>query len=166
MTYKCLEISYIYNHLISWYMYMEVLLYLGQQLFQSTIIQLLNRSSMNTVHVSFLNMYVCTLSTHLPVTFKFISLQSYGFPRVYRRMIEFNKRTISDRTYRRVIQERVKYIFRIPNKIGRGLGMRFCLYNVQFNLSNLNINCRVRSKCPKLDIYIVGTVYRNCKCCY
>ncbi|CAI8021494.1 hypothetical protein GBAR_LOCUS12743 [Geodia barretti] len=50
--------------------------------------------------------------------------RSYGFPRVYRRMVEFNRRTIGDRTSRRVIQERVKYFFRIPNKIGRGLGMR------------------------------------------
>ena len=39
-------------------------------------------------------------------------------------MVEFNRRTITDRTSRRIIQERVKYFFRIPNKIGRGLGMR------------------------------------------
>ena len=39
-------------------------------------------------------------------------------------MVEFNRRAIADRTSRRVIQERVKYFFRIPNKIGRGLGMR------------------------------------------
>lgn len=40
-------------------------------------------------------------------------------------MVEFNRRTIADRTTRRVLQERVKFFFRIPNKIGRGLGMRY-----------------------------------------
>lgn len=67
------------------------------------------------------------LLPHLP-------LQSYGFPRVYRRLLEFNRRTIADRTSRRVIQERVKYFFRIPNKIGRGLGMRYIRVRGKGNL--------------------------------
>lgn len=69
----------------------------------------------------------CSIQRPSPLTCyqPHLPLQSYGFPRVYRRLLEFNRRTIADRTSRRVIQERVKYFFRIPNKIGRGLGMRY-----------------------------------------
>ncbi len=49
--------------------------------------------------------------------------QTYGFPRLYRRLIEYNRRCIADRSRRRAIQDKVKYFFRIPNKIGRSLGI-------------------------------------------
>lgn len=49
--------------------------------------------------------------------------QTYGFPRLYRRLIEYNRRNIADRSRRRAIQDRVKYFFRIPNRIGRSMGL-------------------------------------------
>ena len=53
-----------------------------------------------------------------------LHLQTYGFPRVYRRLIEVNKRALSNRSTRRAVQEKVKYFFRIPNRIGDRLGIR------------------------------------------
>ncbi|KXJ11092.1 uncharacterized protein LOC110244243 [Exaiptasia diaphana] len=41
----------------------------------------------------------------------------YGFPRVYRRLCEFNRRVSADRQIMRRRQDIVKSIFRIPNKI-------------------------------------------------
>ncbi|XP_031557477.1 uncharacterized protein LOC116294085 [Actinia tenebrosa] len=41
----------------------------------------------------------------------------YGFPRLYRRLVEFNRRVCADRQVMRRRQEIVKNIFRFPNKI-------------------------------------------------
>jgi len=41
----------------------------------------------------------------------------YGFPRLYRRFAEFNRRVTSDRQIIRRRQEAMKFVFRIPNKI-------------------------------------------------
>ena len=43
--------------------------------------------------------------------------QYYGFPRLYRRFAEFNRRVTSDRQTLRRRQEVMKFVFRIPNKI-------------------------------------------------
>ncbi|XP_068686173.1 uncharacterized protein [Montipora capricornis] len=41
----------------------------------------------------------------------------YGFPRLYRRFAEFNRRVTSNRQTIRRRQEMMKFLFRIPNKI-------------------------------------------------
>ncbi len=38
-------------------------------------------------------------------------------------MVEFNKRNLSDRSRRKTIQSKVKYFFRIPNKVGSRLAV-------------------------------------------
>ncbi|CAH3146182.1 unnamed protein product [Pocillopora meandrina] len=41
----------------------------------------------------------------------------YGFPRLYRRFAEFNRRVTSNRQTLRRRQEAMKFVFRVPNKI-------------------------------------------------
>ncbi|KAK2566600.1 hypothetical protein P5673_009234 [Acropora cervicornis] len=41
----------------------------------------------------------------------------YGFPRLYRRFAEFNKRVTSNRQTIRRRQDAMKFVFRIPNRI-------------------------------------------------
>ena len=48
--------------------------------------------------------------------------RTYGYSRLYRRFIEFNRRKISNRSVQRSLQNKVKYIFRIPNRIAYSLG--------------------------------------------
>ena len=47
----------------------------------------------------------------------FFFFKYYGFPRLYRRFAEFNRRVTSDRQIIRRRQEAMKFVFRIPNKI-------------------------------------------------
>ncbi|XP_065887213.1 uncharacterized protein [Dysidea avara] len=42
---------------------------------------------------------------------------SYGFPRVYRRLSELSRWKIKSRQHRKAIQDSMKYIIRIPNRI-------------------------------------------------
>jgi len=58
------------------------------------------------------------------------ALQTYGYPRLYRRLLEYNRRNITDRSRRRAIQDNVKYFFRIPNMIGRRFSMALWWVNV------------------------------------
>ncbi|XP_022805831.1 uncharacterized protein LOC111342967 [Stylophora pistillata] len=41
----------------------------------------------------------------------------YGFPRLYRRFAEFNRRVTSNRQTLRRRQEVMKFVFRVPNRI-------------------------------------------------
>ena len=41
----------------------------------------------------------------------------YGYPRVYRRLLEYSRRSLKDRTRQRVMQNRVKAFFRFPNRV-------------------------------------------------
>ena len=41
----------------------------------------------------------------------------YGYPRVYRRLLEYSRRSLRDRTRQRVMQNRVKAFFRFPNAV-------------------------------------------------
>ena len=59
-----------------------------------------------------------------------LALQTYGYPRLYRRLLEYNRRNITDRSRRRAIQDNVKYFFRIPNMIGRRFSMALWWVNV------------------------------------
>jgi len=43
--------------------------------------------------------------------------RTYGFPRLYRRFVEFNKRTTSNRDSLRNRAEMLKGAFRFPNKV-------------------------------------------------
>ena len=58
------------------------------------------------------------------------ALQTYGYPRLYRRLLEYNRRNIIDRSRRRAIQDNVKFFFRIPNMIGRRFSMALWWVNV------------------------------------
>ena len=42
----------------------------------------------------------------------------YGYPRVYRRLLEYSRRrSLKDRTRQRLMQNRVKSFFRLPNTV-------------------------------------------------
>lgn len=65
----------------------------------------------------------------LPLAWKIISVavakkatvyilgRMYGYPRLYRRFLEFNKRRAVGSAKRKALQERVKYFFRVPNQV-------------------------------------------------
>lgn len=44
-------------------------------------------------------------------------LQMYGYPRLYRRFLEVNKRRAVDRLQKKALEEKVKYFFRVPNQL-------------------------------------------------
>ena len=78
---------------------------------------------------------------------------------MYRRLVEFNRRAISDRTSRRIFQERVKYFFRIPNKIGRGLGLRY----VQFVHAHVHCISMYNMLCVYI-VHIICPFMHTCAC--
>jgi len=47
--------------------------------------------------------------------------RQYGFPRLYRRILEANNKTFSDPATRKSVRDIVKYTFRIPGHIGTAL---------------------------------------------
>ncbi|XP_062521935.1 uncharacterized protein LOC134196730 [Corticium candelabrum] len=42
--------------------------------------------------------------------------RAYGYPRVYRRILEYSKMSIRDQNRRKGLQRSVKYVFRLPNR--------------------------------------------------
>ena len=47
----------------------------------------------------------------------FTVAKTYGFPRLYRRMVEVNRKLISNPGRQKSIQEAMKYSFRFPKKM-------------------------------------------------
>lgn len=80
--------------------------------------------------------------------------QYYGFPRLYRRFAEFNRRVTSNRQTIRRRQDAMKFVFRIPNKIAAFF--RYCMSCCNnselrtFPPNSFFISCSVLGLCPLL----------------
>eukprot|EP00871_Galdieria_phlegrea_P005137 jgi/Galph1/5624/GphlegSOOS_G4300.1 len=47
----------------------------------------------------------------------FVVAKTYGFPRLYRRLMECNRKFIKNPDTRKVVRNNVQYFFRLPRKI-------------------------------------------------